>query len=142
MVDVGTGIIAGSIISLAGMIFLYILSNNNWFKRENFKIQKSNIMSENRLKLKKLAKQLDVELGAAPKEDKSLIDSLKDLDIDKIKDLLGYVQKEEEEVEQEEEENIINSAIKEIVKNPELRQKGLELLNKVTGKEEDNRFIR
>lgn len=50
---------AGGII---GAIITTQLWQLNWFKRENFKIQKSNVMAENKIKLRKLEK----ELGMVP----------------------------------------------------------------------------
>ena len=90
-----TGIIVTSIVSLAGMLLFFILSNNNWFKRENFKIQKSNILAENRIKMKKLEKELGLKKGAKePKIDDSggLFDLLKGLDTKKISGVLEMLQ--------------------------------------------------
>lgn len=55
------GIITTSIISLAGMVLFFIINNNNWFKRQNFKLQAQNVKAENKLKLKKLEKELGLE---------------------------------------------------------------------------------
>jgi len=103
------------------MVLIYTLNNNNWFKRENFKIQKSNILAENRLKLKKLAKELDVEIGNNPKESKGILESLKGLDADKIRGILDLLQTGEDIDEQPDgiEGAIMNFASK----NPELVNK-------------------
>lgn len=70
-IDIGTGLIVGSLISTTAMILLYMLSNRNWFKRENFKIEKSNVMQTNKIKLSQLRKELGVELKPKPKVDLS-----------------------------------------------------------------------
>ena len=37
MIDTGTAIIVGSLLSLLGAIVIIQLNNSNWFKRENFR---------------------------------------------------------------------------------------------------------
>jgi len=59
--DIGTSIIAGSIISLIGFIIIIQLNNTNWFKRQNWKFQAQNIKAENKLKLKKLERELGLQ---------------------------------------------------------------------------------
>lgn len=54
------------IVMLIGQVILMGMWNANWFKRENFKIQKSNVLAENRLNLRKLEK--DLGLGSSKKE--------------------------------------------------------------------------
>jgi len=57
-------LIAVSVISgIFGIIGIYIL-NMNWFKKENFRIQRDNIKAENKLKLKKLERELGLQKGA------------------------------------------------------------------------------
>jgi len=92
------GLIAMSLISLAGMILLFTLNNSQWFKKENFKIQKSNVMAENRLNLRKLEKDLGLKHGKAAPEEKGILDKiggladllplLKNLDQDQISGLI------------------------------------------------------
>ncbi len=48
-------------VMLIGQIIMLQMWNNNWFKKENFKIQKKNIEGENRLRLKKLEKELGLK---------------------------------------------------------------------------------
>jgi len=43
---------------LIGQVILMGMWNANWFKRENFKIQKSNVLAQNKLQLRKLEKDL------------------------------------------------------------------------------------
>jgi len=59
--DIGDSIIIGSFVSLMGMIIILQLNTRNWFKKENFKMQKTNIMNENRLKLRKLEKDMGLQ---------------------------------------------------------------------------------
>lgn len=110
-----------SFISLAGMVLMYTINNANWFKRENFKMQRTNILAENRLKLKKLAKELDVTIGNPIKEEKGILDSIKGLDKDKIAGILGMLQGSEdlEDTPEGIEGAIMNFASK----NPELVNK-------------------
>lgn len=81
-----------SIISLIGMVVVTQLWQMNWFRRENFKIKKFNIMSENKLKLKKLERELGIS-GTKFKETNetstigtlgALLPLLKELDSDTI----------------------------------------------------------
>ena len=85
-------------IMLIGQIILMYMWNANWFKKENFKMQKSLVMKQNNLKLKKLERDLNLVGGSKlDKEEKGLGDLIKGLDTDKIKGLLDMVQGEEDE---------------------------------------------
>jgi len=106
-----TGIIATSLISLAGMMLFFIINNNNWFKRENFKIQKSSVMAENRIKLKKLEKDLGIKAGKAPTTENSVMDLLKGIDQDKIKNILGYLQGGDDLIDDDEPQNDLEALI-------------------------------
>jgi len=135
MVDTGTALIVGSIISLAGAIIIMTMNNNNWFKRENFKIQKSNMMATNKLNLKKLERELGIQEGTTKLQptETNLIDQLKGLDVDKVKGILGMVQKEEEEEDYEEDErNVLERALGQIVDDPAMQKKALDLIRGVT----------
>ena len=85
-----TGLIVVSIISLAGMVLLFTLNNSTWFKKENFKIQKSNVMAQNKLTLR----QMERDMGLKPtkkivsEEPKSTVDLAKDF-IPILKNLSG-----------------------------------------------------
>ena len=63
-----TGLIVCSIISLMGMMLFFIINNSNWFKRQQWKLDASVIKAQNKLKLKKLEKDLGVNTKASPKE--------------------------------------------------------------------------
>ena len=125
------------IIMLVGQIILMQMWNANWFKKENFKIQKSNTMAENKIKLKKLEKDLGVTGGNYQKPEAGVIEQLKGIDIEKIKTGLNLIQKPEEEeeyidVEVEGKPGILESALEYAEANPDkakiLIDKGLEIL--------------
>jgi len=87
-------------IMLIGQIILMYMWNANWFKKENFKMQKQLVMKQNNLKLKKLEKDFGLQ-GAtkiAP-EAKGWGELLQNIDSDKIKDILSIVQGGDEESE-------------------------------------------
>jgi len=94
-----TGLIIVSIISLIGMLGVFMINNSNWFKRENFKLQKSNILNENRIKMKKLEKELGLKPSKTPVEHETppIMDLIKGLDADKIGGILEMLQNNEEE---------------------------------------------
>lgn len=56
--ELGDSVIVGSFLSLLGMIIILELNNRNWFKRENFKLERDNVKATNRLNLKKLEKEM------------------------------------------------------------------------------------
>lgn len=57
MFNVETAIVM-TVGGIVGAIITTQLWQMNWFKRENFKMQKTNIMAENRIKLKQLEREL------------------------------------------------------------------------------------
>jgi hypothetical protein len=61
-----------SIISLIGTIIIATMFNANWFKKENFKLQKQNILAENRIKFKRLEKEMGLR-DKAPAMDYSAL---------------------------------------------------------------------
>ncbi len=68
-------------VMLIGQIIMLQMWNMNWFKKENFKIQKKNIEGENRLRLKKLEKELGLKQSTARdfNETPSTMDTLANL---------------------------------------------------------------
>jgi len=62
-----------SIISLIGTIIIASMFNANWFKRENFKLQKQNILAENRVKYKKLEREMGLNTKPASPELSALL---------------------------------------------------------------------
>jgi hypothetical protein len=95
--------------SIAGTILITQMWQMNWFKKENFKFQKANVMAENKIKLKKLEREmgLDTPKGTSFNEKGGLNDIIKGLDRDKIEgilDTLGggkdeYIEEEPSELE-------------------------------------------
>jgi len=70
-------LIALGFIMLIGQIILLQMWNANWFKKENFKLQRDTVKAENKLKLKKLEKELGLTAGSsAVKEETSTMDKL------------------------------------------------------------------
>jgi len=137
-----TGIIAASIISLIGMIFIFMLNNNNWFKRQNFKIQAANIKAENKLKLKKLERELGLRnveksppdnIGANPSLLSSLAPLLKNMDGEQLKALAEQFLPEG--AEETEPEGIGGMLLEFAQDNPELVQG---LLKGITGKKDQD----
>ena len=96
------GIIATSLIGLAGMVLIYTLNNNQWFKKENFKLQKSNILNENKIKYAKLKKELGINDLKTPSvhETPGVMELIKGLDTDKISGILELLQGSDEEPEE------------------------------------------
>jgi len=94
MIDTGTALIIGSFISLIGFLIFQERSVKNYFRKENFKLQKSNIMAENKLKLKKLEREMGLtgSNSTVTKEENTgiggLLPLLKNLDSDTITNLL------------------------------------------------------
>lgn len=88
-----TGMIVVSLISLAGMVLLYTLNTSTWFKKENFKIQKKAVMDENRIKIKKVERELGITGATKPYRETqtplqaggNLLDILKNLEGDQVK---------------------------------------------------------
>ncbi|GAG90938.1 unnamed protein product [marine sediment metagenome] len=64
---------------LIGQIILLQMWNNNWFKKENFKMQKSKILAENRIKLKKMERDLGLTASKEPREPPTMTDTVGNL---------------------------------------------------------------
>lgn len=115
-----TGIIVTSIIGLMGMVLMFIINNSNWFKRESFKLQKSNILNENKIKLERLRKELGLQKGVQPIKEADtggVLDLIKGLDKDKIGGILEMLQGNDDEPEEKEEGimGIINQLPPEVI---------------------------
>lgn len=80
--------------SIAGAIIVSQMWMHNWLKKENFKMQKSNIMAENRIKMKKLERELGLKGSKAPVEHEKagVLELLGGLDKDKIAGILDLLQ--------------------------------------------------
>ena len=79
---------------IVGSILVTQMWQMNWFKRENFKMQKTNVMAENRIKMKKLERELGLKSSKTPVEHETpgVLDLLKGLDRDKIAGILEMLQ--------------------------------------------------
>lgn len=116
--DIGTSIIITGLMTNAFFIVIYLLSTRTWFLKENFKIQKSSIMGENKLKLKKLERELGVKAGNIPNEPTgNLIDQLKNLDIDKIRGILDLLGQDQELAD---DQSPLDKIVSMAVENPEI----------------------
>jgi len=136
------GLIAMSFISLAGMVLLFILNTSTWFKKENFKIKKAAVVGENRIKLKKLEKELGLKGTNIPtgNEQRStmevggdLLGILKNLNGDQIQGLADKFLKPKDEIDEGYEErppDTITSLLEFANNNPELAES---FLKGVTG---------
>jgi len=93
------GLIVCAIIGLVGSIIVTQMWQNNWIKKESFKLKKKNILDENRIKMKKLERDLgvtNIKDTPEPPENKGILDLLKGLDKDKIENILDMLQGGEE----------------------------------------------
>jgi len=129
IIDIGTAVIISSLISILGAILIMNTNLRNYFKKQNFNLK---IQAE-KLKIKKIERDLNLKPSSL-KSDKGLIESIKDIDIDKIKGLLDTVSNDEEESEGD-----ITSRISNIIeKNPELVEKyAPKLIELFTGKKDN-----
>jgi len=59
------GLIAMSLILLAGMVLLFTMNNSMWFKKQNFKVEIFNVKATNKLNLDKLRKEMGLGKAAA-----------------------------------------------------------------------------
>lgn len=104
------GLLALGFLMLVGQIIMLLLWQAGWFKKERFKIEKSNIMAQNKLQLRKMER--DLGLGKSkniqPAEKPGLLDTvggllpvLKNLEADQIGQLIellsggGFAEREE-----------------------------------------------
>jgi hypothetical protein len=107
-------------IMLIGQIILLQMWNANWFKKENFKMQRDTVKAENRIKLKKMEKELGLKGQSASSEIKNetnIMDLLKNLDKDKISDILEMLQGGDNETESDNITDLINKIPPEVIEN-------------------------
>ena len=133
--DIGTAILISSFVSLCGIIIVIELNNRNWFKRKNFLLGQQ----VEKIKLKKLERDLNIK-PTKTTDEKTLLESVKGLDIDKIKNLLNIVQNDEDESETD---NSLTSVITNLIENnPELVEKyAPELIKRFMPNNEQNEYI-
>lgn len=131
-IGIGVAMIVTGLIMNVFFIFVYLLSQRSWFLKENFKIQKSNIMAENRIKLKKLEREMGVSHTPVKEEPTgNILDLIKNLDIDKIQGILELLGVNEEE----QTGSPIDTLVKMATENPEIVSKFIGgLKEKNTGK--------
>lgn len=130
-------------IMLIGQIILLQMWNNNWFKKENFKIQKSNVLAENKLKLRKLEKEMGLNPTKGGKtEEKSalnklggladLLPLLKVLDEDQLSALVDrFIGSGGEETEYDEEEGLVGTLMGYAEEHPDVVKGLLEGISKI-----------
>lgn len=73
----GDSLILMGFINLIGIIIILEFRDRSWFKKENFKIQKTNVMAQNKLTLKKMAKEMGVTLTPQKQEPAGTLDTIK-----------------------------------------------------------------
>lgn len=144
------GMIAVSIISLAGMILLFILNSNQYFKKENFKIKKKAVMDENRVKIKKLERDLgiigatkaDLETHTPLETGANLLGVLKNLNGEQIQGLADKFLKPDDEQEYEQQpQSTIDKVIDFATNNPEMAAEFMKGLSKGKGKQQDTENV-
>ena len=126
-------------IMLIGQIILLQMWNNNWFKKENFKMEKSLVMSKNKLSLRKLEKEMGLipSKNITPVEGKGALGTLtdlapllKNLDADQLGGLIDKFVGGGESGEGEGEGDLTSILMDYATKNPEMVQGLLEGLTK------------
>ena len=123
-------LIVVSMIFLIGQVVLFQLYNQNWFKKENFKMQKKLVMDENKLKIRKVERELGLNKSArleVEKTDNSLLDVLKNIDADKITGLLDLVGNRE--VEEGEPAGMMDTVLEFANNNPEIANQFVAAMN-------------
>jgi len=134
------GVIGVAIISLATAYIISQSQLRNWMKKQNFSLQ----VQAEKLKLKKLEKDLGLKRGstALPQgENKSLTETLAGLDLNKIKELAGLLNKDDTEVDYEDQPSIEGFISDVVQNNPELVQQFLGKLGDKTGSGEKNDYL-
>ncbi len=116
-------------IMLIGQIILLQMWNNNWFKKENFKIEKSNVLAKNKLSLRKLEQEMGLTKSKTivPAETPSTIETisgllplLKSVDPERIGDLIDHFIGEGESVEGAAAGDPISMVMSYAKRNPEM----------------------
>lgn len=127
--------------SIAGSLLITQLWQMNYFKKEKFKFDLKRQNKIDNIELKKLKKDMGIT-GSTKKqtEEKGLLDQVKDLDLNKIQDLLSYVQKPDEYDDDETDNNDWTDDIITLAKNnPELVQK---FLGNISGSKQEQKEIK
>lgn len=132
------------LLSIGGSILITQLMQMNWFKRKDFLFKQSMKRKEYNINFKKLEKQLGVK-DKPIKEEKSLLESVQGLDLNKIKGLIDMVQKTDDgeggEYEEPNENNITDIIANVVNDNPEVVQKFLDGLGSKKSGETDQTYL-
>jgi len=118
--------------SIAGSIIITQMWQMNYFKRENFKFNLAQQKKADGIKFKKLERDLGLKQSKKDqdvKDNDSLLELIKNLDVEKIKSLTGLVQKQDEYEDDEEEDDMINNILEYAKNNPEVANQFLKQLN-------------
>lgn len=117
-------LIAVSFISSIFMLVGIMLLNRNWFQKERFKLEKSNLQAQNRIQIKRMEKELGLTPSRQPKEAPTgnILDLIKNLDRDKIENILELLGGGEGETEGE---APTDTLIRMVNENPEIISKFL-----------------
>jgi len=90
------GLIAMSLISLAGMVLIFTMNNSMWFKKQNFKVQLFNVKAQNKLTLEKMRREMGLNKAGKEAPESSplggiekLLPLLKNLDEDTLGGLVS-----------------------------------------------------
>jgi len=128
---------------IVGSILVSQMWQMNWFKRENFKFKQSMDRKENSIRFRRLERDLKLKEAPTPQEipqEKSFIDTIKNIDPEMIKTLAGAFQKDDRDQyeyadDYKDEKPDLTEIIADVAKsNPELVNK---LVDKITKKPGD-----
>ncbi len=137
--NMAEAVIIASVINLIGFMFILHIRDNQWFKREAFKNNAKNTNAVNKLKIKKIEKDMGITgSGAAGelKADTGLIQYLPQLiglakDNPELLDMLGGI------MENKEEGGIVDTIGGLLEDNPEILKGIAQGLGKVRGEDSE-----
>jgi len=141
--------ITALIFSLGGLATAVIVSQmwqNNWIKRETFKLKKRNILAENRIKMKKLERELGLGKYKNEPEPSSntpvegisnLLNIAKELEPEQLRAIVGKLTGEptEADLEEEGEDGISEGLMQFARENPEMVKN---IIANLSGKKEES----
>lgn len=145
MIDTGTAIITGSLLSLLGAIIIIELNNKNWFSRENWKMNKAITTKEVNIRFKKLEKDMGIQKGQdiPTTTEKGFFDLIRGIDKDKIAQILNVIQGGETYEEEPGGDDIISRGVDFFQSQPpEIQQELIKKLGGVLGgQKEEIKYI-
>jgi len=139
--------ITALIFSVGGLATAVVVSQmwqNNWIKRETFKLKKRNILAENRIKMKKLERELGLGRYKSEPEPSSntpvegisnLLNIAKELEPEQLRAIVGKFTGEDEEPEEEGEGGISEGLMQFARENPEMVKN---IIGNLSGKKEES----